>query len=54
MPLSRGAPLVILSGGDNNIGQTWKEMLGADGYLLKLIDQQKLSTVLQQLHTKKL
>ncbi|WP_445638100.1 hypothetical protein NSTC745_03338 [Nostoc sp. DSM 114161] len=50
---TRKIPVVIISAGDNNIGQTWGQMLGAEAYLLKPIDQNQVARVLEELMAKK-
>ncbi|MDZ8187722.1 MAG: response regulator [Nostoc sp. ChiSLP02] len=52
-PKARKIPVVIISSGDNNIGQTWGTMLEAEAYLLKPIDKEQVAAVLQQLTLKK-
>ncbi|MFN6560511.1 MAG: response regulator transcription factor [Nostoc sp. ChiSLP01] len=49
---SRKIPVVIISAGDNNIGQTWGQMLGAEAYLLKPIDKNQVARVLTELMAK--
>lgn len=46
-------PVVLISAGDNIIGQAWGKMLGAEADILKPINKEQLAAVLKQLMIEK-